>query len=38
MSGGAYFGQKEHEIKGQPFPHARLASVTGELTDAVGPT
>ena len=34
----AYFGQKEHEIKGQPFPYTRLDPATGKLTDAVGPT
>jgi hypothetical protein len=38
MSGGAYFGQKKHEIKGQPFPFTRLDPATGELTDAEGPT
>jgi len=38
MSGGAYFGQKEHEIKGQPFPYTRLDPATGKLSDAEGPT
>ena len=38
MSGGAYFGNKEHEGKAKPFPYTLLDPATGELTDAEGPS
>jgi hypothetical protein len=37
-SGGAYFGQKEHEVKAKPFPYTLLDPATGGLTDAEGPS
>jgi len=38
MSGGAYFGNKDHEVKAKPFPYTLLDPATGELTDAEGPS
>ena len=38
MSGGAYFGNQEHEVKAKPFPYTLLDPATGKLSDAEGPS